>query len=147
MKVILLEDVDKQGEEGEIANVSKGYALNYLIPQNKAKKATKGAIQNLKKKKQRKEKRQKQEKNQAQQKYQKLKNKSISVARSANEDGGLYSSVNSAEVAQTIEDTFGVKLDSDQIILDEVKTTGDHQVQLNFLDGTSCELTLKVKQE
>ena len=49
MEIILLQDVDKLGQKGEVASVSEGYARNYLLPRKLAEKATPGRIAQVRK--------------------------------------------------------------------------------------------------
>lgn len=147
MRVILLEDVDKQGEEGDIVNVSKGYALNYLIPQDKAKKATKDVVQQIQKQKSKRQRKQKQQQQQAREKSRQLSNEKVIVKKNSNENGGLYSAVSNSEVVQSIKEMHGVEVSRNQIELGEVKTTGTHKFHVNFDGGPNVELKLEVQEK
>ncbi|MFB6225937.1 MAG: 50S ribosomal protein L9, partial [Candidatus Paceibacteria bacterium] len=107
MQVILLERVDKQGEEGDIVDVSSGYARNYLIPNGLAKPATEKNIQEIKQKKKQKQKQENKQKQQAQEKHSKLDGATINLQKPANEDGKLYASVGEDDVISAIKEFCG----------------------------------------
>ncbi len=146
MEVILLERVKNQGEEGDIVDVSPGYARNFLIPNGKAKAATDEAVAEIEEKQKRKQKQQQQKKKKAKQKYSKLNGATLSISKSANEEGKLYASVKNKEIAEKVKEFCGFKIESDQIITEnDIKSTGQHSVKIELADESTAQLQLEVK--
>lgn len=119
MKLVLLERVLKLGNIGDIVEVKNGYARNFLIPLNKAMRATKAALERFESGRQAIEAESLKLKESAVQAAKKLEGKSVVVIRQAGPSGQLYGSVNARDVAGLlVKDGFDIKR---QVI--EIKTT------------------------
>lgn len=148
MEVILLERVDKQGEEGDIVDVSSGYARNYLIPNGLAKPATDENIQEVKQKKKQKQKQKNEQKQQARKKHSKLDGATINIQKPANEDGKLYACVGADDVVSAIKEFCGESIGADQVgFSSEIKTTGADEVSIELADDSTASVTLNIQPE
>ena len=133
MRVILLEDVKKHGKQGDIVNVSDGYAKNYLIPKGLAVEATKAAENELKLKKKAEEKRRQEELVLAKELKEKIEEKSISISVKSGENGKLFGSVTSKEVSAELKSQLKLDIDKKKIQLNEpIKTLGNHSVPIKL---------------
>ncbi|MDO4670205.1 MAG: 50S ribosomal protein L9 [Aerococcus sp.] len=121
MKVILLEDVKGQGKKGEVKEVSSGYAQNFLIKRGLAKAATGGALSTLKAQQRAKAKEEAEERAEAEKvKAILASDDSIVVVKAkGGEDGRLFGSIPSKQIAQALEQQHGIKVDKRKIELPE----------------------------
>ncbi len=104
MEVILLEKVARLGNVGEVVNVKSGYGRNFLMPQNKAVRATKANIADIEARRDALEKQNDTAKKEAEKLAKSLDKLSVKVVRQASEDGKLYGSVNARDVAAAVVD-------------------------------------------
>jgi large subunit ribosomal protein L9 len=143
MKVVLLKKVEKLGEEGEIKEVSAGYASNFLIPRKLAKPASENIVkqvkENLKKAKKEGEKRLEEIKKV----LTGLKNKKFSIKKKA-EKGKLFEAIKEKDIAKLIgKDGISEK----NIILPEpIKKTGGYEIEIKISDETKAKIKLEVKE-
>ena len=128
MKVVLIKNVPKLGREGEVREVSAGYARNFLIPGKLAFEATSQnlrAVEEIKRKKQLAAQR---EKDKAQELAQKLEKISCTIPVQAGEEDKLFGAVTTEDIQAAFE-TEGISLDKKQILLDSpIKQLGVYQV-------------------
>ena len=111
MKVILLEDVKSVGKKGELVNVSDGYARNFILKKNLGKEATPKNLNDLKLQKQNEEKLAAENLAHAQQFAEEIASKSIEVAIKAGQDGRVFGSVSTKEIATAAKEQLGYDLD------------------------------------
>ncbi len=129
MKVILKSYVDNLGDSGDIVDVANGYANNFLIPQNLAMRATKGAVADSEALKRARVKREAVEIAEASEVAKGLAGKVLVVEATAGEDGTLYGSVGKRDVAEVLKNMTGIDVDSKKVDLDRpIKTVGQHEV-------------------
>jgi len=148
MKVILLKDVKNHGKEGDIVNVSDGYAKNFLIPKGLAVEATKAAENELKLKKKAEEKRKQEELDLANELRGKIEGKAISIQVKSGENGKLFGSVTSKEIAVEVKNQLGLDIDKKKIQLDEpIKTLGNHIVTIKLHPKVIAQLTVKILEQ
>ena len=142
MEVILRQDVDDLGLEGDVVDVAKGYARNYLIPRQIGVEATPQnlkAFELLKKKIEVKRLRAREEAEALRDKMQSLE---VGICQKAGEEGKLYGSVTSMDIAARLEEQ-GFVIDRKKISLDKpIKTVGEFSVPVKIYPGVSG--TLKV---
>jgi len=145
MEVILLKDVKKLGKKGELADVSDGYARNYLIKNNLAEQATAGAKKELKAKKKA-EKREEQEELEEAKEYKKiLEDNKVEVKEKAAEDGRLFGSVTTKKIAEEVEKQLDIKLDKrkiDQKV--QMRAVGSQTVQVKLHNDVTADLDVEV---
>ncbi|MFH0846205.1 MAG: 50S ribosomal protein L9 [Patescibacteria group bacterium] len=131
MKVILLQDIAKIGKKFEIKNVSNGYALNFLLPQKKAKMAT---IQTEKEIALLKEKHQEKiqlENSAIIESIAKINETPLEITAKANEEGTLFAGIGAEEITQAISEKNGIKIDPELFDLKTpIKEIGEHEVEI-----------------
>ncbi len=129
MQVILLMDDKSMGKKGDIINAKDGYARNFLIPKGIAIEATKENLKHLEREKQKmlhyEEKLLEESKLLAEQ----IESKSIEIKIKAGENGKLFGSVTTKEIAQEFKSQHNIEIDKKKIELkDPIKTVGTHEV-------------------
>ena len=111
MKVILKDNIKGVGKKNEVINASDGYARNFLFPKNLAVEATPENMQKLNSQNQAKQYRKDQEKEQAQEIAKKLEKITVEIKVQAGENGKIFGSVSSKEVAESIEKQYKIEID------------------------------------
>src|SRR5690606_7059113 len=111
MKLILIDDVERLGQKGDIVDVSDGYARNFLLPRKKAVKATDGAIRSAEQLKRAREEAGKQAKEEAERIATQLVGTRVVLAAQAGDEGKLYGSVGITDVMEGIRKFTGVEID------------------------------------
>ncbi len=145
MKVILLCDVKGQGKKDQIINVSDGYARNFLFPQKKAIPADAKATGDLKSKEESKQFRISEDKKVAQALADKINGVEIEVVMGHGQDGRLYGSVTSKDIAEQLKKIINHDVDKRKIILKEsIKTYGKHSVEIKILADISAKFVVYV---
>jgi large subunit ribosomal protein L9 len=138
MRVLLQKPVDKLGQPGDVVEVADGYARNYLVPQGMAIKAAKGAERQAESMKRAHDVRQSKEKTEHEAVASKLiAAGGLTIQARAGEEGKLFGSVTSADVADAIVAQTGVAVDRKAVHLEEpIRTVGTHEVRVKlFTDG------------
>ena len=130
MEVILLERIEKIGKLGDIVKVKDGYARNYLLPQNKALRASKENLSIYEKEKAKYEKLNAQKLKEAEDISNNMQNISIDIIKQASDSGQLYGSVSTKDIADELNNN-GHKVLKKQVQLKSViKTVGQHEVRI-----------------
>jgi large subunit ribosomal protein L9 len=141
MKVILLERVEKLGGLGDTVSVKDGFARNFLLPRNKALRATSANQKIFDAQRAQIEARNAQNKADAEKAGQKLDGSSYVLIRQAAEGGQLYGSVTARDIADAVQ-AEGGKIARDQVVLHvPIKTLGVHEVKVRL----HAEVTITVK--
>jgi len=144
MEVILLEHIAKLGRMGEKVQVKNGYARNYLLPQNKALRATESNIAYFEKQKAELEARNQALFEEASKKAEELKGFSAVIIRQASETGQLYGSVTMRDVANAINES-GFELERRFVSLDKpIKYLGIYKVVLSLHPEVSQTILVNV---
>jgi large subunit ribosomal protein L9 len=148
MKVILLENLAKIGSIGEVIDVKRGFARNYLISNKKALYASKENIKGVEKIKAELNKKDQDKKKNAKQIYESLKNKVYEVKKLTTENNDLYGSIKPTEISKIINqfDKIDVKPSLIQP-LNEIKTLGTFKVKINLHSDVQAEIKIKVVSE
>lgn len=124
MEVILLERVEKLGQMGDVVSVRPGFARNFLLPQSKALRATKGNLEQFQTRKTQLEADNLQRKQEAEQVSGKLDGLTVILVRQASEMGNLFGSVTARDVAEAVSES-GITIERRQVIIDRpIKTLG-----------------------
>ena len=149
MKVILLENVRKVGSIGEIIDVKRGFARNYLISKKKALFASKENIKEVEKIKQDLSKKDQDRKNEAKIIHEKIKNKQYEIKKLSTENNELYGSVKPTEISKVLEEVEQVKINPSLIQPSkEIKSLGDFEVLINLHSEVQTQIVIKtVSQE
>ena len=146
MIVILLKDVKGTGKAGDVVKVSDGYARNMLIPKGLAKEATQGNVRNLEKQKALAEEKRAEEKAAAQAKADELEKIVLNVPSKGGENGKLFGSVTSMDIAKALQDQEGITIDKKKIEMPEgpIKQAGTSQVIVKLYQDVSAKIRVKV---
>lgn len=148
MKVILLQDVKGQGKQGDVINVSEGYARNYLFPKKLAIEATEQSLKVLKEKKQAEEKRKQHELAEAQKLANALSGLKVVIKARSGSEGKLFGSVTNKEIADELKKQHGIDIDRKKIVLAEaIKSVGNYTVTVKVYPEVTATLTVKVGAE
>ena len=146
MKVILNQDVKGQGKKGDLINVSDGYARNFLLPKNLAKEATKENLNVMQGQKESQEYRKQKELEEAQELQKKIAELTVNIKAKAGENGKLFGSVTSKEIAEELKMQHHIKLDKKKFVLpDGIKTLGITQVDIKLHPGVVGKLKVMVE--
>ena len=145
MKIILLENVRKIGAIGEIIEVKRGFARNYLIAQKKALFASKENIKEVEKIKSELNKKDQDKKNLAKEIDEKLRNKEFEIKKLSTENKELYGSVKPTEISKILKDLENVDINPSLIQLSkEIKSLGTFEVILNLHSEIQSQIKIKV---
>lgn len=148
MKVILKKDVRGTGKEGQIVNVSDGFARNFLFPQQLAVEATKANLNEAAQAKAREARRKEQEIQEYKDIAAKLNGIEVTLKARSGKDGKLFGSITNKEIAEEIKTQFGYDVDRRKILLDEpIKALGVYKVKVQMLANIAAELNLNVTAE
>ncbi len=143
MEIILLEDVEGVGQKGDLANVSPGYARNYLLPKRLAQIASPGRLEEVRRLMDERRAREVRSADHAVEVAATLNKTVLTIGAHAGEGDRLYGSVTSTDIADAIWDARKIKIDRHKIHLDEpIKSLGTHLVDLDVFEGV--EATVKV---
>ena len=148
MKVILLENLAKIGSIGEIIDVKRGFARNYLISNKKALYASKENIKEVEKIKTELNKKDQEKKKNAKQIYESLKNKVFEIKKLITENNDLYGSVKPTEISKIINQSEKIDVKPSLIQpLNEIKSLGTFKVKINLHSEVQAEIKIKVTSE
>ena len=145
MKVILLTEVQGKGGEGDVIDVARGFANNYLLSQGKAVKATPGNLKQLEQKRKNIAKREEVRIADAQAQKAALEGTELVIKAKVGENGALFGSVTSQMIADAIKEAKEVEIDRRRIQIGQaIKTVGEHQVNVDLYRDIKAALTVKV---
>jgi large subunit ribosomal protein L9 len=131
MEIILLQDVDKVGKRGEVANVSEGYARNYLFPRKMAEMATPGRIAQVRKIMEQKAAHVRREAEQAEETRDLLAKTVLTIPAPVGSGDRLFGSVTSQDIATAIFAARKIRVDKRNVDLEEpIKTVGTYMVKV-----------------
>ena len=145
MKVILLENVRKVGSIGEIIDVKRGFARNYLISKKKALFASKENIKEVEKIKQELNKKDQNKKKEAKNILEKIQNKTYEIKKLSTENKELYGSVKPTEISKLIHEKENVEINPSNIQpTNEIKSLGEFRVEINLHSDVQTQILVKV---
>lgn len=150
MKVIFLEDVKGKGKKGEIKNVADGYAQNYLIKNGLAKEATNSSVSALQGQKKAEDKKAQEQLDEANKlkAFLEAEETVIIVKAKSGEDGRLFGSVTSKQVADQLNKQYKVKLDKRKIDLKEpIRALGFFKLEVRLHLEVTATLTVHIVGE
>ncbi|WP_141604302.1 50S ribosomal protein L9 [Terrilactibacillus laevilacticus] len=147
MKVIFLKTVKGKGTEGEVKEVSEGYARNYLLPRKVAVEANANNLKQLELKKKGKEKRAENEKQEAVQLKEKIEKLTIELTAKAGEGGRLFGSITSKQIAQQLKKK-NIEVDKRKIELDEpIRSLGFTDVPVKLYSDVIAKVKVHVTEK
>ncbi len=145
MKIILLENIRKVGSIGEIIDVKRGFARNFLISKKKALFASKENVKEVEKIKQNLSKEDKEKKKKAKNIQEKIQNKEFEVKKLSTENKELYGSVKPTEIAKILQKEEKIEISPSMIQpVKEIKSIGTFKVILNLHSEIQSEISIKV---
>jgi len=145
MKIVLLENVRKVGSIGEIIDVKRGFARNFLISKKKALFASKENVKEVEKIKQNLSKEDKEKKKKAKNIQEKIQNKKFEVKKLSTENKELYGSVKPTEIAKILQKEEKIEISPSMIQpVKEIKSIGTFKVILNLHSEIQSEISIKV---
>ena len=144
MKVVLKQDVKGLGKKGLLVNASDGYARNFLFPKNLAVEANAQNMSELKNREQAEKYRIATETAAAQKAAEEISGKTIRLTAKAGQNGKLFGSVTSKEIAEKLSSEFGIKADKRKIIVDDIKQFGTYEFEVKLYQGISAKLFVMV---
>lgn len=146
MKVILLNDVKGMGKKGDVANAKDGYARNYLFPKNLAIEATKENLRKNEEEKKEIEAALQKEIADAKELAATLDTTVLNMKEKASEDGRLFGSITSKNIAEALKEKFGYDVDKRKILLSEpIRHIGKFTVTIKTHAGVTGDLTVVVE--
>lgn len=147
MKVILTKDLKGCGKSGDLVNVKDGFAKNFLLPKGLAKIADNMGLNEMKTKNDALLYREKKEEEDAKDLAKKLDGKTVLITAKAGENGKLFGSVTSKEIAEKIKNDFSLVLEKRKISMPEdIKTFGTYECVLKLFKGVKAKIKVKVTQ-
>ena len=144
MKVILKQDVKGLGKKGELVNASDGYARNFLFSKELAAEANAQAMSEFKNKQQAEKYRIETETAAAKAAAERISGKTVHITAKAGQNGKLFGSVTSKEIAEKIRAEFGIETDKRKIIVDDIKQFGTYEFEIKLYQGISAKLYVMV---
>ena len=146
MKVILLENLKKIGSIGQIIDVKRGFARNFLIANKKALYASKENIREVEKIKSDLDKKDNDKKTEAQKISEKINNKEYLVKKLSTENKELYGSVKPTEISKLIQETNKIDIKPSMIQpVREIKSLGKYKVKISLHSAVDAEITINVQ--
>ena len=145
MKVILLENISKLGSIGEIIEVKRGFARNFLISSKKALFASKENIKEVEKKKSELSKKDQERKKIAKNIQEQIQDKQFEIIKLSTENKELYGSVKPTEISKLLSEKEKLEINPSMIQpVKEIKSLGVFQVILNLHSEIQSQITIKV---
>jgi len=148
MKVIFLEDVKGKGSKGEVKEVSVGYAQNFLLKNNLAIEATPGNMSKLKGQQKRVEKNAAEELADANVLKGEIENVTVEMKAKSGEDGRLFGSITTKQIADELKKTEGIKVDRRKMDLPEaIRALGFTNISIRIHPEVTATLKVHVTEE
>lgn len=145
MKVILNADLDDVGRKGDVVEVADGYARNYLLPRKLALGATKGAVRQAEQMQRARKERDEKERAIAESLAQKITGAPLRIGAKAGEEGQLFGSVTTSDIAEALSRVVGEEIDKRKIQLaDSVRSVGAHEFTVRLHADIEASGSLEV---
>ena len=147
-QAILLKDVENLGSAGEAVDVSSGYLRNFLVPRRLAQPATKGALEDAQRRRESAEKAEREQTERAAESAALLSKTVLTISHRAGEDGKLFGSVTSKEIADAIREARGLRVDRKRIKLDDpIREVGTYMVEVEMGGGETASIKTIVAEQ
>jgi len=147
-QAILLKEVENLGAAGEAVDVSPGYLRNYLVPRKLAQPATQGALEEAQRRREAAEKAAREAEERAAETAALLSKTVLTITHRAGEDGKLYGSVTTKEIAEAISDARGIRVDRKKIRLDQpIHETGTYLVEIEVAGGETAKVKTIIAEQ
>jgi large subunit ribosomal protein L9 len=147
-QAILLKDVESLGKAGQAIDVSPGYLRNYLLPRKLAQPATAGALEEARRRQEAAERAAREASERAEENAALLAKTVLTIQHRAGEDGKLYGSVTTKEIAEAIAEARGLRVDRKRIRLDDpIRELGTYMVEIELGGGATARIKTIVAEE
>ena len=147
-QAILLKDVENLGEAGQAIDVSPGYLRNYLQPRKLAQPATAGALEEAARRQEAAERAAREAAERAEETAALLSKTVLTIQHRAGEDGRLYGSVTTKEIADAISEARGLRIDRKRIRLDDpIREIGTYMVEVELAGDATARVKTIVAEE
>ena len=144
-QAILLQDVETLGERGAVVDVSPGYLRNYLMPRKLAEPATKGSIEAAAHRRERAERAKEEAEQRSRDNAALLGRTVLTIPQQAGDDGRLFGSVTTQDIADAIRDARGIRVDRRKIFLEEpIRHVGTYMVVVEVADEVTATIKTMV---
>ena len=147
MKVLLRTDVEGLGRTGDLVEVARGYARNYLVPQGWAVEAGSGMTAQAETMQRKRALQAAADKSDAEESAARLEGLVLQVTAKASEEGRLFGSVGVVEVVSALVDQFGLEVDRRQVSGDPVKDLGTHGFTVRLHPEVDLQVSVEVQAE
>ena len=148
MEIILLEDIEGVGIKGDLANVSPGYARNYLLPKHLAEMANPGRLDEVRRRMDERKAREARTADQAVDVAATLNKTVVTIGARAGEGERLYGSITNADVADAIWAARKVRVDKHKVRLEEpIKSLGTFMVDIDVFEGVEASVKVIIVAE
>jgi len=145
MQVILLEDVKKLGDKGQVIKVAEGYARNYLIPKGLAVEASQGKLKDLDKQNQIQAAHRKQIEDEAKLLGQQLEGLKLIMQTKVGEAGKLFGAISNKDIAEMLQNKHGFMVDKKKVILKApIKALGEYPVTIKLHPVVQVQIKVEV---
>ena len=146
MQVILLQTIKNLGDLGAVVDVRSGYGRNFLIPQGKALPATKGNLAEVEQRRAELEKQAAEQLAAAQERGEKLNEASVTVTSKAGDEGKLFGSVGTRDIAEAITASTGVEVEKAEVKLPHgaLRNTGEYDIDVVLHADVTVTIKLAV---
>ena len=146
MKVVLLQDVKGQGKKDQIIDVSDGYARNFLLPKKLAAVADAQVLNDIKNKEAEKQRQIELEKQAARDTAEKMQGILVKIkVQQTNADGKFKGAVTSKDIAEALNQQFGIEVDKRKIVLNEqIKAYGTYSVEVKLYPEITGKMSVLV---
>jgi large subunit ribosomal protein L9 len=147
MEVILLKDVDKVGLRGEVVNVARGYARNFLLPRKLAEPATQGRVAEVRRLDEQRARHEARTVEQANQVADVLRGAELSFDVKAGPTGALFGSVTTTDLADQIWEKHKIRVDRKKIDTDSIRRIGRYAIPIQLFEGVTVDVRTLVVPE
>jgi large subunit ribosomal protein L9 len=147
-QAILLKEVEKLGSAGDAVEVSPGYLRNYLVPRKLAQPATQASLEEAQRRREAAERAEREAAERAEQSAALLSKTVLTINHRAGEDGKLYGSVTTKEIAEAITEARGLRIDRRKIRLDQpIHEIGTYMVEVEVGGGATAKVKTIVAEQ
>jgi large subunit ribosomal protein L9 len=147
MKVVLLEDIEKVGRQGDLIEVKPGYARNFLIPQKKALHADKSALRRQKRLQEDRIKKAEEDKSESMLIINQLADQAFTINRKVDEEGHMYGSVSVMDIVTLLGEN-NIIIEKKHVVLpQQIKQAGTHVIVLKLKEGVEGSFNLEIAPE
>lgn len=148
IKIILTEDVERLGKEGEIKEVSAGYFRNFLIPRHLAVEATPANLKELEIKKKSLKKKGEKKTEEYQHLKEKLEGIILTVFKKVGEEGKIFGSVTKEEIHSILKEKYNIEIEKRKIdIPPNIRSVGIHKINLRLSPEIESEIEINIQPE